>query len=204
MKTYQTWLPIFSGFYGTYFEPDETNEIENINSERRKKNLPEITSDDCKFNYGEYRNEVGKKACQWVETQLKEPEIECTIEYEDISSPREYNFTNDSINVKIELDKEAVLSYLIKNKESLAKYFRERYTSRSGFISFYSPDIDWWIESFEQDKGKNSLDRDTSHICGAILDSILSQEEDAEMKMYEYVSEQVYLTCENYNELIEG
>ena len=57
MKT-ETFLPVFKGFYGSIFEPDETNEIDYINELRAEKELPEIDYDDCKFNYSEYYKDV--------------------------------------------------------------------------------------------------------------------------------------------------
>ena len=40
--SFETYLPVFTGFYGTIFEPDESSEIEGINELRESKGLKPI------------------------------------------------------------------------------------------------------------------------------------------------------------------
>lgn len=62
------------------------------------------------------------------------------FEFSELVSPREYNFTTDRIFVKTEL---APL-YATTPIEAVKAQAAELFTSRSGFHSFYSPDIDTW------------------------------------------------------------
>lgn len=197
VKNYQTFLPIFSGFYGTIFEPQEDCEIESINSERAIKGLNEVAFDDVKFNYKEYKIEVSKEACNYVETTLNKIGIKCAITFEELISPREYNFSNDSINISIEIDTKSILRYFEAHKKELAQYFADKYTSRSGFISLYSNDINEWMSQLASGDFK-------VHIISAMLDAILlNEDKESEMNMYYHTSERVYLSATNYSELIE-
>lgn len=62
------------------------------------------------------------------------------FEFVELVSPREYNFTTDRIFVKTELRPLLVATPI----ETIRKAAAELFTSRSGFHSFYSPDIDTW------------------------------------------------------------
>ena len=58
-------------------------------------------------------------------------------------SPREYNFTTDRIFIKLPA-KEIRRIHKATEPEVLAEVAAEEFTSRSGFISFYSPDVESW------------------------------------------------------------
>ena len=88
MKT-ETYLPIFKGFYGSIFEPDETNEIDYINELRAEKELREIDYDDCKFNYSEYYKDVSKCLVDEIADELSE--FVESIEFQQLKSPQFYN-----------------------------------------------------------------------------------------------------------------
>lgn len=64
-------------------------------------------------------------------------------EFEELNSPREYNFTTDRIFVRIP-DAEVARIHRETKPDELARVAREWFTSRSGFISFYSPDVSTW------------------------------------------------------------
>jgi hypothetical protein len=69
-------------------------------------------------------------------------------EWEEMVSPREYNFTTDRLFAKFSLsDLETIRQRL--DAAELAQEARERFTSRSGFISFYDPDVSTWPEALE-------------------------------------------------------
>ena len=64
----------------------------------------------------------------------------CKIQFEEMTSPREYNFETDRLFVTMPL---YILAKIRKavGETSLAAAFKERFTSRSGFSSFYAPSI---------------------------------------------------------------
>ncbi len=197
LKSYKTFLPIFPGFYGTIFEPQEDNEIEYINEQRAELGMEPADFNDMQFNYKEYMREVSKKACYFIEDKLNELDFKATVNFEELISPREYNFTNDSINCEIEIDKAAVIKYVEDHKTELAAYFIDKFTSYDGFISFYPPYVDFWIDSLKDDTNEDAV------ILGSILDAILLNE-DAEHiieSMYEYAAQCTPLECINTDEL---
>lgn len=199
MTKFKTYLPLFSGFYNTLFESDnEDNEIEDINNIRESLDKKPITYDDCNFDYKTYQNEISENCCSVIEDKLTEfLGVKCTIEFEVLVSPKFYNFTNDSINCTINVDKKIVLKTLIDNSESFKEYIKDKYTSRSGFMSFYSNDADDWIDDFKKD------DFDDEHKIGSILEFVLLTNDYKDEDLYfdcmdlEYVG--IYAT--NYEEL---
>lgn len=149
MKTIiESFLPVFQGFYGTIFEYDsEENDIEEGK-----------TYEDYNWFYTEYHQRVAKACVNPIEDQLKDLDLGITIEFQSLYSPREYNFSNDQINVAYTLEKESfqkVLDYLNENKEDFTQHIKDNFSSCSGFISFYSNDVDvWFNEYLKQDYEK--------------------------------------------------
>jgi hypothetical protein len=198
-----TFLPIFTGFYGTIFEADEESsiEIDYINERRAELKLPEVDSDAIDFDYQTYYQEIAKGCVDHAQETLTEilgGEIQ--IEFKELISPKYYNFTNDSIDVLITMDKQAEESmqkYLLENNKLLADYLEEHFKSRSGFISFYDHDIKTWGGEYYTNMDEKY------HILGSLIDFIMKNEdEEAELNMYYRASEEVYLLAKNYEELI--
>tara|TARA_Y100001937_G_C7014084_1_gene282336 strand:+ start:21 stop:629 length:609 start_codon:yes stop_codon:yes gene_type:complete len=193
MKKIETFLPLFPGFYGTIFEPYEDSEIEHINDLRNDKGLDDIGYDDCEWNYDDYNERVAERCVDFVEWELKEMELKFT--YQGIQSPRFYNYSNDSINVEIELkDMDKIIQYLNENEDEFRQHIKERYTSCSGFISHYSNNSDDWIDDL---KSEVTL----SHKLGAILEFILINEGVTTMNMYEHCIGECYIYATNFDEL---
>ena len=67
-----------------------------------------------------------------------------SLTYESMQSPREYNFATDRVFVHITLQ---AAEYMLKNtdKKTLADLVHDRFSSRDGFISFYSNDVADWL-----------------------------------------------------------
>jgi hypothetical protein len=166
MKTIKTYLPLFSGFYGTIWESDESDFCyEN-----------DCTYDDLTVDYDAYNKDVVLGICDFVESNC--PFI-TTVKFENICSPREYNFRNDSGNVTITIKPKELKSYLKSNKDELDSYLRERYTSRSGFSSYYG-------NSFEQWKDEtNNFTNLENHYLGSLLQFYFDNEEITEYDAYE-------------------
>jgi hypothetical protein len=198
MKKVETWLPVFQGFYGTHLEPDETPEIDDINQIRESKSLESVTYDECSWDYPEYYNRVALKACEYVENELKD--FISAINFQSVVSPKYYNYENDQVNIEVEMTDEnfsKVKEYLYEHSEEFSAYLKERYTSRSGFISFHSNDVAEWLKN----ASKWMLD---SHKLGSMLDFIMFNEnDDPAMDMTNYCAEEMYVNATNYEELTE-
>lgn len=172
MKTIKTYLPLFSGFYGTIWESDESN----FCSEN------DCTFDDLIIDYDAYNKDVVLGICDFVESNC--PFIK-SVKFENICSPKFYNFSNDSANVTITIKKREFKKYLSDNKEALDKYLRERYTSRDGFISSYGNSFEAWKEE------TNNFVNLENHYLGSLLQFYFDNEEITEYDAYE--SNEVYI-----------
>jgi hypothetical protein len=88
-----------------------------------------------------------------------------SLEFESLSSPKEYNFTTDRIFCTIE---RADLCRIMAtfDLQKFAEYVREKFTSRDGFISFYSANLADWgnVESWDHNQ------------CGTALEFYANQE----------------------------
>lgn len=178
IKAIETWLPEFPGFYSTLFESDYGSELDWLAEEHNFTNdeLCDIWGTDTQRQAEkDYREEVAKSAVDTIAEWLKK--YVYSIEFQSISSPREYNFHNDSINVAISPNKPEIMAFLQKNKEAFTEYIEERYTDKSGFYSSYSNNVDDWLKL-------SSLDH--KHKLGSILQFIVDQvKEDDDQFYYE-------------------
>ena len=185
-----TFLPVFNGFYNTLFENILDNETEFAIDNHNETNGTELNYDNFDFDFASIQNEICRDAILKVEEKLNEIGINCTINFENLVSPREYNFYNDSINIEINFKKfSQVIEILEQNYDSFSKYIKDNYTSRDGFISSYSNYSSDWIEDLREDS------ENEAHKVGAVLDFILQEIE-------EYKYEDLYFDlCENYYEI---
>ena len=194
-KQFKTWLPVFTGFYETIFSPDEETEIYAVNNEREDKGLTPLDDNVFEFDYETYNNNVIISACDFIERELNSLGFECSITNPELRSPKYYNYSNDSINIDIELDYDKLLKYLNHNFTSFRAYIKKRYTSCSGFISYYSNDANVWLTK--------EIEKNPDHCIGAVLDFVLHNElSNPEEDMYYSISDN-YLSCTNYEELIK-
>lgn len=193
MDAYKTYLPIFQGFYNTIFEPDESNEIDYINSERESLGLKDIDYDDCKFDYTEHNNNTILGCSDYVETILKDIGINNTISNPTLIRPKFYNYSNDSINIDIEININDIKAYLLSNIDAFKDYIKNRYTSYDGFISSYSNDAFYWLS--------DEIDNNPEHAIASCLEFIICNEiDDPTLDMY-YNIQDNYICCTNYTEL---
>jgi hypothetical protein len=137
----ETYCPLFPGFYNTIFEPNEDNEIEYHNQE----NDTDLSYDDFEFDYADYRERIASTFVESFEINFQDI-MPVKIDYQSISSPQYYNFSNDSLNIEVDLDFDKFMQIVNENKEELREYIRENYTSYDGFNSFHSNDIEDWCD----------------------------------------------------------
>ncbi len=115
--------------------------------------------------------------------------------YQGIQSPKFYNFSNDSINVEVEVENmNKIIQYLNENEDEFRQHIKERYTSCSGFISHHSNNSDDWIDDL---KSEVTL----SHKLGATLEFILINEGVTTMNMHENCIDECYINATNFDEL---
>jgi hypothetical protein len=175
----ETYLPVFPGFAGTWFECDkEELMIEEGN-----------TYDDYNWNYAQYYQDCAKIITSIIGDKLFE-EHGVKVKYQSTNSPKYYNFRNDEINIECKLsenDYNNIVIYLQEHKKQFSNYLKERYTSCYGFIPSYSNDIaDWMFHLIS----KENLD----HVFGSVLEFILLNEHFDQEELYnEFLGYEVYV-----------
>jgi hypothetical protein len=98
-------------------------------------------------------------------------------------SPREYNFTTDRLFALVsEADIQTMWQRSVEDEhESLARGIKERFTSYDGFCSFYSNDIDTWLEKPLSAWDYNEL----GTLLLALIDLCGFKRDEMEMELYE-------------------
>lgn len=125
-------LGFFSGFYESIHNDVFEREEEYIMEDYGK------TWDDFKWDY-DYIS-----YCKSYVSAISRA-IGIKLEFVEMTSPREYNFSTDHIYCKIsKADVKKISSVL--NSDTLREIIKKRFTSRSGFMSFYSNSLDEWNE----------------------------------------------------------
>ena len=101
-----------------------------------------------------------------------------------LTSPREYNFETDRIFIEIE-ENHCIdfIKHIIKNyKKELEKKIQDRFTSRSGFYSYYENTLDLWTQDYSE------WDCNMIGTCFELFDL---EEEDINYSLREYLSETI-------------
>ena len=161
----------FSGFYGSIHDSQLDNALEMMFSNGRGdayKTLLEKAFDKVEWSYVhlEYAKEYAQAFAQ--EFNLK------TLVFEELNSPKYYNYETDRIFCKIELSEIQDMFNKV-DKVALNKRIKERFTSCDGFISHYDNKLaDWPIDLAEWDHNQ----------IGTLLDVYVNQESNREFDSY--------------------
>ena len=144
--TIESRCPLFPGFYNTIYEMDTDSVIYNFNEDTDF----EVEYDHIDWDYQGYEKAVCKEFVSTLEPIIKEifPAIE-KMEFVDIESPREYNFTNDKIAMNVTYNSflpGQIRKYLDSRADDWKQFLEAMYKSREGFMSFYKYKSDDWKE----------------------------------------------------------
>lgn len=130
----------FSGFYNS------------LHSSELDRALEMMFSDDSgnpndglvfrAFDLVQWRNVHAAYAAHYAAAFCEEFEITGAA-FESMTSPREYNFETDRIFITLP-ESEVTRMLTETPRETLDAVATEMFTSRSGFISYYPPDVDSW------------------------------------------------------------
>lgn len=132
-KKQEVRLMFFSGFYESIHDSVFDSETEMI-----MEDYPDKEWDDFRFTYN--WDEYSKKYVRAISSELG-----IDLEFQELISPREYNFTTDKIICYIKSKDVKKLATAL-NSSTFEKLVKERFTSRDGFISFYSSYVADWKE----------------------------------------------------------
>lgn len=135
-------LQSFVGFYDSIWEPDTE-----IYYECERTGQEEDV--DFTFDYSEYRDDICKAYTEIWELWLQEfISDDIQLEFLEVVRPQYYTaLKTDRCRVKIQLTQaaeDAIIAKMGKHRELFAKWIRKNHTSRDGFNSYLSNDIDQW------------------------------------------------------------
>ena len=177
-----SWLPLFPGFYETWCDYDDSRAIEDLYYQIDEKELSELEKDELKELVSNelwsgdaiyedvklWEFQIAENFIELIKSELT-PKFLLNVEFEEIKSPKEYNFVTDSINCKYTLSEENIQNvkdFINENWSDWKKYLEKHYKSRSGFSSYYS----YWPESEDWKDISECLS--DSHKCGSIMQFI--------------------------------
>ena len=191
MKKLETTIP-FEGFYNSFISGDIENEIDSLTqyySESYELNDNEeqlLSNSFLSVNNNNFYNEICKDYTSFYIDKLNERLKDFTLKgiYKCFISPKEYNFETDRIFIEIE-ENHCIefIKYIIKNyKKELDKKIKERFTSRSGFISFYENNLQSWTNNYKE------WDHNQIGIC---FELFYLEEEDIYFSLKEYLNETI-------------
>lgn len=199
-RKFETYLPGFSGFYDTIWSPDYEQELyderELMNRVESLLNSNVDTSKEHnlikikKYDYDEIQNNLINNfdnngyemhvVKEFSNALKNEVSFITNITIQKIIHPKEYNFYTDSANIEITIKKKELRKWIKDNYSKLAELIKRDYTSRDGFISYYSSDIEFWKRETDD---FNDYDCN-GHYLGRLIDYYLSIEEIDTLDLY--------------------
>ena len=161
----ETTIP-FSGFYESIHSGEIDCAIENMLSDSSGCNpVSNRISDEIWSHTGDVTAEYAREFLADFQTWLAgNCDVKVKLHFDELSSPRSYNFTTDRIFAKLSRDSVRKL-YCAVDKALLDKVITARFTSYDGFSSFYAPNRAAW--------GK--LDDWDANQVGTILVALVAQ-----------------------------
>lgn len=151
MKTFSLQVPFFHGFYNTIFDlVDNEYDACNYFAETTGVNLSE---DDYTFDNKEFMKDVCDAFIDCFTAYM--PKFIEKVEYDELVSPREYNFETDRIFANMTFNdnwKNVMKDYFVKYHIPIGKMIKEYHTSYDGFFSYMSNNIDDWYKKLFDDE----------------------------------------------------
>jgi hypothetical protein len=153
--------PCFTGFYGyeLFSDQDELTNLEgnypDLYNELCKKNLFDkfLETIYCNLDWEKTYENISEQLVDQCYSKIFNPYVE-KIEFSHLWSPKCYNYYNDEIYIKITLTddqlNEIELFCFGEEKKCFNDYLESKYTSRDGFISFISNNIQEFKETYRK------------------------------------------------------
>jgi len=191
MNKLESTIP-FCGFYCSFIDADIEHQIgQQIEWDSDIYDLNEdeqqiLWDSYLSVNRSYFYNQIAEDYTNFYIDELNERLEGFTLnaKFNLLTSPKEYNFETDRIFIDIERDHAIdFIKYIIKNyKKELEKKIKERFTSRSGFNSFYKNSLDLWPKDYSE------WDHNQIGTCFELFDL---EEEDINYSLREYLSETI-------------
>lgn len=171
----------FASFYNSMFSAELDSVQERFVEYEVEKNPglnPDIPNEalwHC-ADYGKAYDHIARAYVdQFNQHLIDEYELDLDLKFESLQSPREYNFQTDRIFCEISEENVRKLREAVSDP-ALRQAIRERFTSRSGFISSYPNHLNAW--------NPNPLLWDHNEL-GTLLVALLDDDEGWDWKIWE-------------------
>ena len=197
MNKLESTIP-FDGFYESFISADIDHQIGqqvewdsdiyDLNESEQEVIEDNYLSVNTSYFYSQIAEDYTNFYIDALNERLKGFTLKAT--YKCFESPREYNFETDRIFIEIE-ENHCIefIEHIVKNyKKELEKKIQDRFTSRSGFISFYKNSLDLWIDDYSE------WDCNMIGTCFELFDL---EEEDINYSLREYLSERIMFNLGN-------
>ena len=197
MNKLESTIP-FDGFYESFISDDIDHQIGqqiewgtdiyDLNEDEQQVLEDSYLSVNRKYFYNQIAEDYTNFYIDALNERLKG--FTLNAKFQLLTSPREYNFETDRIFIEIE-ENHAIdfIKYIIKNyKKELKEKIEDRFTSRSGFNSFYKNSLDLWPKDYSE--------WDHNQI-GTCFELFYLEEEDINYSLREYMSERIMFNLGN-------
>lgn len=175
----------FSGFYNSIHDDELGRALEQMFSDGSGNPYDGLVS--RAFNLVQWQKVHAAYAAHYAAAFCAEFEIQGGA-FESMTSPREYNFETDRIFITLP-ESEVSRILAVTPRDILDNVAREMFTSRSGFISYYPPDVDSWGPVAEWDHNQ----------CFALLSAYVLHMRDGEaFDVWAEYSIMEYCSCNGY------
>lgn len=157
----------FAGFYNTIHDSELDHQLEQSFADHETGCHPNEALVQRAFDLIDWKAVQTKYAEAYCENLAIEFKID--MKFESMDSPKFYNFTTDRVFATIS-EKEAKRLRAATDEKMLRDVARENFTSRDGFCSSYSNDVDDWgpLETWDHNQ------------LGTLLTAYIRQEHDGE------------------------
>ena len=164
----------FSGFYNSLHDSQLDNALESIFSNDRCDVYKSLM--DKAFDSIDWRNVHTEYSKEYTSAFASEFNLS-TLVFEDLDSPKYYNYATDRIFCKIELSEVQDIFNRV-DKVALNKHIKQRFTSCDGFISHYKNSLEAWPSDL--------ADWDHNQV-GTLLEVLAAQESNGEFESFREV-----------------
>ena len=191
MNKLESTIP-FDGFYESFISDDIDHQIGqqiewdsdiyDLNEDEQQVLEDSYLSVNRSYFYSQIAEDYTNFYIDALNERLEKFTLKAT--YKHFDSPREYNFSTDRIFIEIE-ENHCIdfIKYIIKNyKKELEKKIEDRFTSRSGFSSFYKNSIDLWTKDFKEWD---------CNMIGTCFELFNLEEEDINYSLRDYLTESI-------------
>jgi hypothetical protein len=156
----------FSGFYSSMHDDEIDRTLENLISDSSGCHpISDRIASNLWMHMGDVSTEYARAFLADFQILFNgETGLSVAFEWDTLDSPRAYNFSTDRIFAKVSAEHVKAM-YSKVNHSILDRMAEERFTSCSGFISHYSPDVSSWGELEEWDHNQ----------VGTLVEALVSQ-----------------------------